>query len=291
MRRRDCLKLISAAALSGASVPAAVVSKARFRSALCAYSFRKQLADKTMSYADVIRMAAELGADGVDLTTYWLEDVDDHLFALKRLAYRSSVALYTIGIRARMAQPTAELQAAEVETVRKWLEVAEKLGASHLRVFGGAVPKGATEDQAVVWAVETLKRGADAASRKGITIGLEDDGGLTTTAARTVEIVEKTGSPWAGINLDIGNFVDDAYRQIEMCARYATNVHFKSLVHEHQQAEPPDTSRILGILGILGKTGYRGYLALEYEASADPLTEVPKLLTGMRQAIRTANES
>jgi len=44
------------------------------------------------------------------------------------------------------------------ETVRKWVEVAEKLGASHIRVFGGAVPKGATDDQAVAWAVETLKQ-------------------------------------------------------------------------------------------------------------------------------------
>ena len=62
-----------------------------------------------------------------------------------------------------MAQPTQELQAVEVATVRKWLDVAERLGASHMRIFGGAVPKGATEDQAVAWAVETLKRAAEEA--------------------------------------------------------------------------------------------------------------------------------
>ena len=289
MRRRDYLKLISAAALASPAVRAAVVPKGRFRPALCAYSFRNQLTAKTMSYADVIRLAADLGADGVDLTTYWLGDGDDAtLFALKKLAYRSAIALYTIGIRARMAQPTADLQAGEVEKVRKWLDVAEKLGSSHIRIFGGAVPKGATEDQAVVWAVETLKRCAEPASSKGITLGLEDDGGITTTAQRTVEIVEKTGSPWVGINLDIGNFRDDAYHQIEMCAPYATNVHFKALIHVNQQSQPPESSRILGILG---KAGYHGYLALEYESPEDPLSEVPKLLSRMRQAIRVANES
>jgi sugar phosphate isomerase/epimerase len=288
MHRRDYLRLLSTVPFAFAAPSAAAAPKGRFRPAICAYSFRNQLKDKSMSYADLIRMAADLGADGVDLTTYWLADTNDEtLFPLKRLAYRSGIAIYTIGVRARMAQPTAELQAGEVETVRKWLDVAQRLGASHVRIFGGAVPKGATEDQAVVWAVETLKRCADEAAKKGITLGVEDDGGLTTNADRTVEIVKKADSPWVGINLDIGNFPNDAYNQIEMCAPYATNVHFKSQVHLDHQSHPADWNRVLGILG---KAGYRGYLALEYESTDDPLTMVPKLISKMRSAIRTASE-
>ena len=54
----------------------------------------------------------------------------------------------------------------------------------------------------------------------------------------TVEIIRKVDSPWAGINLDVGNFPNDAYNQIEMCAPYATNVHFKSHVHiDHKQQD------------------------------------------------------
>jgi sugar phosphate isomerase/epimerase len=282
MDRRQWLMAMGAAAVAARGVygwaPAG-----RFRAAVCAYSFRKGLQDKSFTYEDLISMAADLGIDGIDLTTYWLPDTSDQtLFGLKRLAYRSGVALYTIGIRARMAQPTAELQAAEVETVRKWLDVAEKLGASHMRIFGGAVPKGATEDQAVAWAVETLKRAAGEAGKKGIILGVEDDGGITTNADRTVEIVKKADSPWVGINLDIGNFPDDGYRQIEMCAPYATNVHFKAEVHVAKKGEPTDMGRVLGLLE---KAAYRGYLALEYEAAGDPLVEVPKLIAQMRQAM------
>ena len=260
--------------------------KARFRPAICAYSFRKQLEDKSMTYADVVRMAAETGADGVDLTSYWLPDTEDKtLFPLKRLAYKSSISIYSVGIRARMAQPTPELQAAEVETVRKWLEVAQRLGAGHIRIFGGAVPKGSTEDQAVLWAVETLKRCAEEAGKKGITLGVEDDGGITTTAERTVEIVTKAASPWVGINLDVGNFVDDAYQQIELCAPYATNVHFKSHVQIDHKRQDADWPRILGILG---KSGYRGYLAIEYELTEEPRVVVPKLVSKLRDVIRGA---
>jgi L-ribulose-5-phosphate 3-epimerase len=286
MHRRDYLKLLSTASLAFPCLGASTVSKGRFRPAICAYSFRNQLKEKTMSYADVIRMAADLGVDGVDLTTYWLADTNDEtLFPLRKLAYRSGVAIYSIGIRARMSQPTAELRDGELETVKKWLDVAQRLGASHIRIFGGSVPQGATEDQAVIWAVETLKLCADEASRKGILLGLEDDGGLTTNADRTVEIVTKANSPWVGINLDTGNFPNDAYHQIELCAPYATNVHFKSEVHLNHQSQPADWDRILGILD---KAGYRGYLALEYESTDDPLTMVPKLVSKLVSKIRSA---
>jgi L-ribulose-5-phosphate 3-epimerase len=284
INRRQYFKLLAAAPLLG-SQAAAVDKPSPFRPAICAYSFRNELKSGQMTYADVIRMASDTGADGIDLTAYWLPDTkDETLFALKKLAYRLSVAIYSVGVRARMAQPTAELQAAEIATVRQWLNVAQRLGAIHVRVFGGNVPKGATEEQAVGWAVETLKRCADEAGRAGILLGVEDDGGITMTAKQTVEIVKRADSPWVGVNLDVGNFVDDAYREIELCAPFATNVHFKSQVRVDGRLQAADWPRILGILR---KAGYRGYLALEYELNQDPRTAVPQLIARMRSTIQT----
>ncbi len=286
MHRRQYFKTMAAAALAAGAPPMQAAAKGRFRPAICAYSFRNQLKAGTMTYADIIRMAADLGADGVDMTAYWFADTnDDTLYALRKLAYRSAIAIYTIGVRVRLAQPTPQLQTAELETVAKWVDVAAKLGSSHMRIFGGAVPKGATEDQAVAWAVETLKRAAEVAGAKGITLGVEDDGGITTNADRTIEIVKKAASPWAGINLDVGNFPDDGYTQIEMCAPYATNVHFKTAVHVNKQKQPADWPRILRILGA---AGYKGYLSLEYEEEEDPVHIVPKLIEKMKETIRAA---
>ncbi|MBZ5596447.1 MAG: sugar phosphate isomerase/epimerase [Acidobacteriia bacterium] len=286
MNRRTWMKALAATALVRPRVSMASESKGRFRAAICAYSFRDQFKAGSMTYADLIRMAADLGADGVDLTAYWLTDTTDQtLFPLRKLAYRSAVAICTIGTGASMAQPTPQLQAAEVEGVRKWLAVAEKLGASHMRVFGGDIPKGASEDQAVAWAVETLKRCAVEAAKKGITLGVEDDGGLTTNADRTMEIIRKTDSPWVGINLDVGNFPDNPYTQIEMCAPYATNVHLKSQVQIARKNQPADWPRILKILG---NAGYHGYLAIEYELTDDPRTAVAKLVARLRETIRSA---
>jgi len=283
MNRRQYLTTITAAMAARPRATAAGQTKGRLLPAICAYSFRNQLKDGSFTYADLIRMAAETGANGVDLTTYWLPDTkDETLLPLKKLAYKSGVWVYSIGIRAAMARPTPELRDAEVASLRTWLDAAERLGASHMRIFGGAIPRGATEDQAVAWAVETLKRSAEEAGKKGITLGVEDDGGITLRADRTVEIVRKAASQWAGINLDIGNFRDNAYAEIELCAPYATNVHFKDEVHVDGRAQPADWPRVMKILR---DAGYQGHLALEYESLEAPLTNVPRLIAKMREAI------
>jgi hypothetical protein len=74
------------------------------------------------------------------------------------VAYKNAVSLHSIAVRVQLCQPTAELQKAEVENARKWVDVAEKLGAGHIRVFGGTTPKGASEEQGIAWAAEVLKR-------------------------------------------------------------------------------------------------------------------------------------
>lgn len=287
MHRRHCLRLMSTVPLLGAPAPLPAAEKAAFfRPAICAYSFRNELKSGEMTYADILHMAADTGADGVDLTAYWLPNTEDEtLFALKKLAYKLSVSIYSAGIRARMAQPTAALRDAEVESVRQWLDAAQRLGASQIRIFGGDVPKGATEEQASTWAVETLKRCADEAAHKGIMLAVEDDGGITTTAEQTLRLVKGAASPWVGVNLDVGNFETDAYRQIDLCAPLACNVHIKSRVRQNGKEESADWARILGMLH---RHGYRGYLAIEYELESDPRTGVPKLIRRLREAIQRA---
>ena len=93
---------------------------------------------KTMTYEDLIRIAVETGTDGIDMTVYWLPaTTDDYLLPLRRLAWKNRVEIYSIGTRVRLAQPTAELREKELAELRKWVDVAQRVGATHLRVFGG----------------------------------------------------------------------------------------------------------------------------------------------------------
>jgi len=283
MNRRQLLATL-AAAPAAAQLDAQPSSKYRFRSGLVAYSYRKELADKSLSYDDLIRRIADWGLDGLDCTVYWFPDTSpEYLASLRKTAFRNGVQIYNAGVRVQLSQPTPELQRAEFDNIKKWVDVADRLGAGHVRVFGGNIPKGATEQQAIAWAAEVLKRGADYAGSKGIILGVENDYGLTIGAAPTAEIVKQAASPWAGVNADTGNLRTDGYKQLEILLPYVTSVHLKSQVSAPDgKKEPADWSRLLAILG---DSGYRGYVGLEYEAN-DAAGEVPRLAADLRAVVR-----
>ncbi len=285
--RRQVLR--AAAALPAAAYLRAESAAPQFhlRAGLVAYSYRKELAAKSIGYEELIRMLADWGIDGLDCTVYWFPDTsNEYLAALRKVAFKNGVQIYNAGVRVRLCQPTPELQLAEYENIRKWVDVADRLGASHMRVFGGSIPKGATESQAIAWAVEVLKRGAEYAGGRGITLGVEDDGGITTAAGPTIEIVKQTASPWAGINADSGNLPSDGYSQFASMLPYTTSVHLKTgIAGKDGQKEKADWKRLLTMIG---KSGYRGYVGLEYEEEDAP-AEVPRLLTDLRTLVRTVS--
>ena len=283
MNRRQLLATL-ASAPAVAQLDAQPLPKYRFRSGLVAYSYRKELAAKTMTYDDLIRRIADWGVDGLDCTVYWFPDTSaEYLASLRKAAFKNGVQIYNAGVRVQLAQPTPELQRAELENIRKWVDIADRIGAGHVRVFGGNVPKGATEQQAIAWAAEVLKRGAEYAGSKGITLGVENDYGLTIAAGPTAEIVKQAASPWAGVNADTGNLRTDGYKQLEILLPYVTSVHLKSQVSAPDgKKEPADWSRLLTILG---NAGYKGYVGLEYEG-ADAEIEVPRLAADLRTVVR-----
>ena len=283
MNRRQLLATLAAPAALG-QLDAQPAPKLRFRSGLVAYSYRKELAAKTMSYEDLIRRLADWGIDGLDCTVYWFPDTSPvYLASLRKTAFRNGVQIYNAGVRVQLAQPTAELQAAEVDNIRKWVDVADRLGAGHVRVFGGNLPKGATEPQAIAWAAEVLKRGAEYAGSKGILLGVENDYGLTVEPGPTAAIVKQAASPWAGVNADTGNLRTDGYKQLATLLPYVTSGHLKSQVSGPDgKKEPADWTRLLTMLG---NAGYRGYVGLEYEGT-DAEAEVPKLAADLRAVVR-----
>ena len=281
--RRHLLASAAAPALLSAA-PETASRKGRLKSAICAYSYRNELGKKTMTYEDVVNLASGWGVEGVDLTVYWFPSTEDSfLMPLKRVAYRQGVELYSISVRTNMCQATPELQQKEITELKKWVDVASKLGAGHIRVFGGSVPKDATEDQAAGWVVKVLGEAGQYAASRGVILGLENHGGITDKADRIVEIVKKVDSPWVAVNLDTGNFRTRVNEQIAKLVPYAANVQVKAEMKEDGQTKESDWDLVAQLLV---KQGYKGYLAVEYEAAEDVKTAMPKMLERLNAVIK-----
>ena len=280
--------MISRRALVSSLAPLALAAaaplKPRLRPALCAYSFREDLQKGKLKYHDLIRIAAENDLDGVDMTVYWFPNTEDSfLLPLKREAYKAGVEIYSISVRTELTKPAGPTREQAMADLKKWVDVAAKLGAGHIRVFGGAIPKGSEEADAANWVAEMLGPAGDYAGKHGIILGLENHGGITDKAENIVKIVKKVDSQWVGVNLDTANFKTRIYEQIEMIAPYAVNVQVKAMVKDEKGEAPSDWDRVAKMLV---KNNYRGYLALEYEEKADAQTSTPPLFTKLRDVCK-----
>jgi sugar phosphate isomerase/epimerase len=286
MQRRQFLQSAGAAALGSAGLAISKEAKAnpaplpsggtpRLFSGCCAYSFGKALGSKQMSMEDFILKGVELGLDGVDMTVYWLKSTaPGYLTGLRHLARNNAMPFSGVACGSSMVQADPAKREKVLQDIKKWIDVTDTLGASHLRIFGGTLPHGATNEQAIDWIVETMKPACEYSGEKGITLGIEDHSGVTQSAKVCLEIMRRVDSPYAGINLDITHFVptlgEDAYAQIEACVPYATHTHIRDVFDDQT---PIDLDRVWQMFA---KAGYKGYMSAEFEGK-DAMTGVPKL--------------
>ncbi len=292
MKRRELLKALPAMAVAAQAVQVQAQTtqpsfKGRLRPGVVAMSFRPQLETGKMTYEDAVRYIADLGLEGMDMTSYWVPPLlnfkpgipsqqisemvrqtpanptSQWLSSLRTTAYRNGVPVYSVGSPVKMAQPTPELRQKEIAFAKKWIDIADHLGAGHVRVFGGGIPQGATEAQAVDWAIEVYQPALDYAGSRGILLGLEDDDELTRTSDQLLTILKKVDHPFARINLDCGNFRKDGYKEVERCAPFAAATHIKTNMSTPDgKREPADWVKLFGILA---NAGYRGYVSIEME--------------------------
>lgn len=239
-----------------------------------------------MTMEDFILKGVELGFHGVDITGYWLKSTEPaDLTALRHLAFKSGMPFSGAACGANMVHAEKPKRDAALEEIKKWVDATEILGASHLRIFAGELPKGATTQQGIEWAVEVMRSACDYAARKGVTLGVETHEGITQRADATLEIMHRVDSPYAGVNLDITNFLadsdEDQYQQIEACVPFATHTHIRDRFGNSHR--PVDLDRVWRLF-VMG--GYKGYMSAEYEGEEDPMTAVPALVDKIKTLCR-----
>ncbi len=256
-------------------------STARMFPGCCAYSYRKYLKSGQMSMQDFIREMVKIGSAGADMTVYWFKSTDPaYLDDLRHLAFENGVPFSGAACGSSMVQASAEKRQQVLEDIEKWIDVTDRLGASHLRVFGGELPPGTSVKQGTNWVVETMKPACDYAGKRGITLGIEDHSGVTQNADVCLEIMHRVNSPYAGINLDITHFIptasEDPYAQIKACVPYATHTHIRD---HFDDGTPIDMDRVWKMFH---DGGYKGFMSVEYEGKEQPLTGIPKLMRKVR---------
>ena len=264
------------------------------------YSYWRYRADSKLPIEECIRMAAEMGFDAIEVLEIQMEHKENaYLQSLKRQALAAGLHLAGLSAHQSFVSPKAEERKANIATTIASIELAYALGISAMRVntgrwgtskdfddlmkHRGIEPplSGYRDEDAFPWVIEALEKCLPTAEKCGVVLGLENHWGLARTPEGLLRIVDAVRSPWLGVNLDTGNFLEDPYTKLEKIASRATWVHAKfywgggtwyTLDLDYRR-----------IAAILRKANYRGFISLEYEGKEEPRTAVPKSLAVLRK--------
>lgn len=254
-----------------------------------AYSYRKYLSSGEMTLEGFLDKAVEIGLDCVDLTSYYFPKTDaEYLNHIKKYAYLKGLDITGTAVGNRFTYAEPEKRAEAVLTVKKWVDFSVTLGAPCIRVFAGGLPEGYTFEDGLKWTVECLEECLDYAKPRGVIIGLENHGGITSTADQVISILKGVGGNyleerWLGTLLDLGNYRGDPYGNIEKAAPYAVATHSKTDVYvEGIGRQDADFEKITQILN---KAGYKGALSIEYEGKEEPMTAMPKFVQYIKECL------
>ena len=258
----------------------------KLKLALNAFSFDKPLRAGSMNLEDVIRFCAQHRVDALDATGYYFPGYpkapsDEYIYNLKRTAFLNGVQLSGTGVRNDFAVADAAARQRDVQLVKSWIEVANKLGAPVIRVFSGrAIPAGHTFDQVLGWMIPHFQECAEYGKRHGVIVGLQQHHDFIKTADETIRIINAVDSPWFSDILDVGSLREnDPYAEIEKLLPYAVSWQLKENVYYGSKAVPTDLRRIKAIID---KVGYRGVFPFEALGEGDPTAKVASFLQQIR---------
>ena len=307
---------LGAAACSAASVSLGAESTAgepsgtsrpRIKLGISTYSYWHFRPPK-ISIETVIEKTAALGVQGVDILHRQMDLEEKAPFnaagraycnKLKRLAFTNGIDLICVSTHQNFVSPKPELVTENVEHTKKCIEIAYQLGVPCIRINTGRwntvdfdtlmanrgiepILEGHTEEEGFKWCIDGIQRCLAKAEECGVILALENHWGLARTPEGLLRIVNAIHSPWLGVLMDTGNFLETPYPKLEQIAPKTVFVQAKTYYGGGEwYTLDLDYARIAKILA---NVNYGGYVSLEMEGKEDPEVAVPKSIQVLRRA-------
>jgi sugar phosphate isomerase/epimerase len=148
------------------------------------------------------------------------------------------------------------------------------------------VQPGYTDDDGFKWCIDSIEKCLPKAAECGVLLALENHWGLSRTPEGLLRIVNAIKSPWLGVLMDTGNFLEDPYDKLRQIAPKTVFVQAKTYYGGGEwYTLDLDYSRIAKMLA---EVIYTGYVSLEFEGKENADTAVPKSIALLREAFGTS---
>lgn len=283
--------------------------------AVSSYSFQRLIREGRETQLSCVRLAKELGYDGIEFTDLIPHDGSSPAAYAGRIArecekYDMPVTNYTVG--ADFLRGCGGDLDAEVDRVKAQVNIAHILGASSMRHdattgFADSARGQRGFAQALPRLAQGCKRVTEYAAHKGIRTMIENHGFFCQDSARVEQVVNAVADENFGLLLDMGNFLcaDEAPEHaFGVLAPYAFYVHAKDF-HVKPGGYNPGKGffmsrggnylrgAVIGhgevpvrqCLSIMRQNGYDGYVGVEFEGIEENLLALAYDLENLRRML------
>jgi sugar phosphate isomerase/epimerase len=244
-------------------------------------SLYPQLAAGAMTLGQWFRVAGRLGLDGADLSVAHLPGRRAaSLRDLRKEAEDAGIAVMMLATYTDFTHPDPAYREAQIDELRRWIEVAERLGATFARVTAGQAHPGVPEAEGLDWAVEGLVACIEEAKSAGVRLAYENHtrgavwqrNDFTQQSARFLEVVRRTHGTGLEVLFDTANSLvlnEDPMAVLEQVFDRIGVVHLSDIVRagafEHTLIGT-GVAPLPAVLKRLSSGGFDGWISIE-EAS------------------------
>ena len=302
MDRRDFLTLsgaAAAAALVNAGPRAlAAAPQPLYTISLAEWSLHKTLFGGKMNNLDFPAAAKrDYDIDAVEYVNQFFKDKAKDTAYLADLKQRAADAgvqnvLIMIDGEGNLGDPEEDKRKKAVENHYRWVEAAKFLGCHAIRV--NAASKGSYDEQMKL-AADGLRRLSEFGRDHGMSVIVENHGGLSSNGAWLSAVIRQVDLPNCGTLPDFGNFrvsateTYDRYKGVTELMPLAKAVSAKS--HDFDADGNETQTDYKRMMKIVVDAGYHGRVGIEYEGSKlpepDGIRATKKLLEKVRQELST----
>ncbi len=271
-----------------------------YKFAIATYSYW-HFREPKVTVQQVIDHAYNLGVDGVDVLHVQMDNESpEYIRSLVDRAQDKDIELICLSIHQDFVDPDKEKRNKNIDHTKKCIDIAHDLGISYIRLNSGRwntidsfdelmankgvepILPGVTEDEGFQWCIDSINECLPHAEQAGVVLALENHWGLTRTPEGLLRIVNSIDSPWLGVLMDTGNFLEDPYEKLEEIAPQTVFVQAKTYYGGGEwYTLDLDYPRIAEILK---KVEYKGYISLEFEGKEDANTGVPKSIDLLKKS-------
>ena len=250
----------------------------------------------------MIDKANEYRLDGIDIHFAHFASTDrDYLEEVRMATLKAGLHICYIGVSNNFGMEGDEQQA-QIENMKKWIDVADAMGIQMVRSFGGWVPEGQTEETIWPRIVSATKEVAEYGASKGVVVGLHNHnhGCAPATGEQVLKILDEVNNPYYSHILDTGQYrgspgaslgergvegmEHNFYGSIEASAPRAVHVRAKIYRIASSSEAWLDYDRIMKIIK---SVGFNGWMSVVFEGQdeLDEPTAVPLAAAFLRRKL------